>query len=117
MELKHQINLANAYNNNLDISISRLVRNGSISLISTLTLHPTKWMANLEVCTLYDRKNRTNSYDFLRIKRVNTLFLSVSFKPIFVDFTLLIYMLPLLQFSIAMVVRLIFYILHTVQTL
>ena len=49
-------------------------------------------------------KNQTNSYDFLRIKRVRALLLSVSFKPIFIDFTLLIDMLPLLQFSIAIVV-------------
>ena len=65
-------------------------------------------MTNLEVCTLYDRKNQNNSYDFLQIKRVHALLISVSFKPIFVDFTLLIDMLPLLQFSIAMVVQLIF---------
>ena len=47
-------------------------------------------MANLEVCTLYDRKNRTNSYNFLRIIRVDALLLSVSFKPISDDFTLVI---------------------------
>ena len=52
-------------------------------------------MANLEVCTLYDRKNRTNSYNFLRIKRLDALLLSVSLNPIFVDFTLLIDMLSL----------------------
>ena len=56
------------------------------------------------LCTLYDRKNLTNSYNFLIIKRVNALDSSVSSKPIFIDFTLLIDMLPLLQFSIAMVV-------------
>ena len=54
--------------------------------------------------TSYDRKNQTNSYDFLRITRVHALLLSVSFKPIFVDFTLLIDMLSLLQFSIAIVI-------------
>ena len=47
-------------------------------------------MANSEVCTLYDRKNRTNSYDFLLITRVHDLLLSVSIKPIFDDFTLVI---------------------------
>ena len=103
MEYEHQINWANAYDSNLDISISRLVRNGSISLISTLTLHPTKWMANLEVCTLYDRKNRTNSYNFLRIKQVNALDSSVSFKSTFVDIAVVINLLFLLQFSYAIV--------------
>ena len=60
-------------------------------------------MVNSEEHTLYDRKNRTNSYDFLRIKRVHALLRSVSFKPIFVDFTPLIDMLLMLQFSIAIV--------------
>ena len=80
MKYEHQINWANEYDNNLDISISRLIRNGSISLISTLTLHSPEWMANFEVCTLYNCKNRTNSYDFLRIKQVHALSLSVSFN-------------------------------------
>ena len=52
-------------------------------------------MANSEECTLYDHKNQTNSYDFLRIKRVHALLLSVSFTPIFVDFTPVISMLAL----------------------
>ena len=43
------------------------------------------------MCTSYDCKNQTN---------VDALLLSVSFKPIFVDFTLLIDMLLLLQFSL-----------------
>ena len=89
MKYEHQINWANTYDNNLDISISRFVWNRSINLIFTLTLHPPKQMANFEVCTLYDRKNRNNSYDFLRIKRVHALDSSVSFKRIYVDFTLL----------------------------
>ena len=57
-------------------------------------------------CTLYDRKIELNSYDFLQIKRVHALLLSVSFnfKPIFVDFNIVIDMLALLQFSIAIVV-------------
>ena len=37
-----------------------------------------------DCCTLYDRKNRTNSYDFLRIKQVHAVDLSDSFKPMFV---------------------------------
>ena len=59
-----------------------------------------------ERCTLYDRKIELNSYDFLQIKRVHALLLSVSFnfKPIFVDFNIVIDMLALLQFSIAIVV-------------
>ena len=59
MKYEHQINWANAYDTNLDISISILVQNGRIDLLSTLTLHPPKWMANLEVCTSYDHKNLT----------------------------------------------------------
>ena len=51
-------------------------------------------MANLEVGTLYDCKNQTNSYDFLQIARVHALLLSVSFKPTYyIDFTLVIDML------------------------
>ena len=34
-------------------------------------------------CTLYDRKNRTNSYDFLRIKQVHAVDSSVFSQPIF----------------------------------
>ena len=97
MKYEHQINWANAYDNNLDISSSVLARNGSIYLLSTVQLLLSERMASLEVCTLYDRKNQTNSYDFLRIKRVHALLLSVSFKPIFVDSTLVIDMLVLLQ--------------------
>ena len=52
-------------------------------------------MANLEECTLYDRKNQTNSYNFLRIKQVHALDSSVSFKPTLVDIALLIDMLAL----------------------
>ena len=37
--------------------------------------------------TLYDRKNQTNSYDFLRINRVHALLLFISSKPLFNDFT------------------------------
>ena len=99
MKYEHQINWANAYGTNLDDCTGRSVRNAWIGLLSTLTLHPPEWMANFEVCTLYDRKKWTNSYDFLRIKRVHALVSSVSFKPTFVDFTLVIDMLALLQFS------------------
>ena len=93
MKYEHQINWTNACDTNLDDCTGRLVRNAWIVLLSTLTLHPPEWMANSKGCTSYDHKNRTNSYDFLRITRVNALLLSVSFKPIFVDFTLVIDML------------------------
>ena len=99
MKYEPQINWANTYGTNLDISTSRSVWNGRIDLLSTLTLLVSERMANSEVCTLYDRKNRTNSYDFLRIIRVHAFDSSVSFKPIFVDFTLVVDMLSLLQFS------------------
>ena len=96
----HQINRANVYAINLDSCTGRSVRNACTVLLSTLTLHPPEWMANSEVCTLYDRKNRTNPYDFLQIKRVHALLISVSLKPNFVDFTLVIDLLFLLQFSL-----------------
>ena len=101
MKYEHQINWANACTHNLDGCAGRSVRNARIVLLSTLTLHPPERMANSEVCTLYDRKNQTNSYDLLRIERVHALLLSVSLKPIFVDSTLVIDMISLLQFSIA----------------
>ena len=56
-------------------------------------------MANSEVCTLYDCKNQTNSYDFLRTELVHALLLSVSFKPTFVVVDSINDMLALLQFS------------------
>ena len=84
MKYEHQINWANAFDTNLDDCTGRLVRNGWIVLLSTLTLRPPEWMAISEVYTLYDRKNQTNSYDFLQIKRVHALLLSVFLKPNFV---------------------------------
>ena len=53
MKYEHQINWANEYGSNLDISISRLVRNGRIDLLSTLILHPPEWMANSKARTSY----------------------------------------------------------------
>ena len=99
MKYEHQINWAVAYTTNLDACTGRSVRNACIVLLSTLTLHPPEWMANSEVCTLYNCKNQTNSYNFLRIKRVHALSLSVSFKPIFVYFAIVLHMLALWQFS------------------
>ena len=45
-----QITWANACDTNLDDCTGRLVWNARIILLSTLTLHPPKWMAN---STLY----------------------------------------------------------------
>ena len=56
IKYEHQINGANVCDTNLDNCTGRSVRNGRIDLLSTLTLHPPGWMANSEVCTLYDRK-------------------------------------------------------------
>ena len=95
MKYEHQINYAYVYTNNLDDWNSRLVGNAWIVLLFTLTLHPPEWMSNSKGCTSYDCKNRTSSYDFLRIIQVDALLLSVSFKPISVDFTLIIDMLAL----------------------
>ena len=99
MEYEYQINWTNVYAVKLDAASSRLARNGSIYLLSTVQSLLSERMASSEVCTLYDRKNQTNSYNFLRIKRVHALDSSVSFKPTFVDIALLIDMLALLQFS------------------
>ena len=95
MKYEHQNNWANSCYTNLDISISRSVRNARIVLLSTLTLHPPECMANSEVCTLCDRKNLTNSYDFIQITQVYALSLSIFFKPIFVDVAIVIDMLSL----------------------
>ena len=57
MKDEHPTNWANAYDTYLDISISRLVRNGRIDLLSTITLLVSERMANSEMRTLYDRKN------------------------------------------------------------
>ena len=103
MKYEHQINWANACNNNLNISISRSVWNAWIVLLSTLTLLMSERMANSEVCTLYDRKNQTNAYDFLQITRVHALLLSVSFKPILVYFSIVLHILPCGSFDVPIV--------------
>ena len=71
MKYEHQINWANAYDVNLDAVSSGLAWNSSIYLLSTVQSLLLERMASLEVCTLYDRTNRTNSYDFLQIERVH----------------------------------------------
>jgi len=100
MKYEHQINWAIAYNNNLDISTVRSASEPFVVPYFISFLPLSERMANLEVCTSYDHKNWTNSYDFLRIIRVDALLLSVSFKPTFVDFTIVLHMLVLLQFSL-----------------
>ena len=90
MKYEPQINWANTYGTNLDISTSRSVWNGRIDLLSTLTLLVSERMANSEVCTLYDLKTQINPYDFSQINRVHALDSSVSFKPTSVDIALLI---------------------------
>ena len=98
MKYEPQINWANAFNNNLDISTGRSASEllvvpyfTSSSLLSRPCPYSTR-------CTLYDRENQCNSYDFLRINRVHALLLSVSFKPIFVDIAFVIDLIFLLQF-------------------
>ena len=98
MEYEHQINWTTVYAVKLDAASSRLARNGSIYLLSTVQSLLSERMASSEVCTLYDRKNQTNSYNFLRIKRVHALDSSVSFKPTSVDFTIVLHMLSFWQF-------------------
>ena len=53
MKYEHQINWADAYGTNLDACISRLVRNGSIYLLSTPTYHVSEGMENSEARTSY----------------------------------------------------------------
>ena len=95
IKYEHQINWANACDTNLDDCTSRSVRNARIVLLSTLTLHSPKRMANLEVCTLYNRKNRIILYDFLQIIRVHSLLLFVSSKSTYIIFGTLLYVLAL----------------------
>ena len=57
MKYEHQINWTNVYNDNLDDAVVGQAQNGLNDLIFIRTLHPPEWMANSEVCTLYDRKN------------------------------------------------------------
>ena len=115
----HQINWANACDTNLDDCTGRLNRNTWIVLLllSTLTLHPPEWMANSEVCTSYDHKNLSTESSCTILAVCYASVASVSFEPLFVVVAFVIDLLFLLQFSIAMVVWLIFYILLTVQTI
>ena len=57
MKDEHQINCTNVYTDNLDENVVGQAQNGSNDLISIRKPHPPEWMANSEVCTLYDRKN------------------------------------------------------------
>ena len=90
MKYEHEINWTKVYNDKLDSTAVQLVQYRLILLLSNPTSNLSERMANLEVGTLYDCKNQTKSYDFLRTARVHALLLSISFKPIFVDLTPLI---------------------------
>ena len=48
MKYEHQINWANARDTNLDDCTGRLLRNGLIYILSTLTLQPPEWMAKFD---------------------------------------------------------------------
>ena len=61
MKYEHQINWANVYANNLDISTVGVLQNGLLYLISIRTSPLSERMANSEVRTLYDHKNQNNS--------------------------------------------------------
>ena len=98
MEYEHQINWTNVYAVKLDAASSRLAWNGSIYLLSTVQSLLSERMASSEVCTLYDRKNRTTETSRTIVAVCYALLLSVSFKSIFEHFALVINMLALLQF-------------------
>ena len=118
MKYERQINWANACtNNNLDDCTSRSVRNASIVLLFIPTLHPSKWMANLKGCTSYHFQKHSSEIVAYRLLLNNALFFSVSFKPIFIEFGLVIDMPALSSVFIAMVKNAFIIILHTVQTL
>ena len=120
MKYERQINWANACtNNNLDDCTSRSVRNAWIVLLFIPTLHPPKWMANSKGCTSYHFQKHSSEIVPYRLLLNNALFFSVSFKPIFIEFGLVIVidMLALSSVFIAMVKNAFFIILHTVQTL
>ena len=95
MKYELQINWANAFNNNLDISTGRSTSELLVVPYFTSSLLLSRPCPYSTRCTLYDRENQSNSYDFLRIKRVHALLLSVSFKPIFVVIAFIIDMLAL----------------------
>ena len=95
MKYEHQINWANAYDNNLDDCSKQLLQNVFIYLLSTVELLLSLGMDKNPTLYIISLKNRTNLYDFLQITRVYALFLSVSFKSTFADFDLVINMLAL----------------------
>ena len=84
MKYEYKINWADEYYNNLDEVTVRFASDPSIVPYSIPTSLLSERMKKSTCCTLHDRKIWSNSYDFLRITRVYALFLSVSFKPIFV---------------------------------
>ena len=84
MKYEHQINWANTYDNNLDISISRLAKNGQIYLLSTTTLL-VSWHVQIWKCVHRTTLNK-NLIEYIYLYSLipnNTSCLSVSFKPTF----------------------------------
>ena len=74
---------------NLDVTTNRLVQNGWIDVLSTPTLmvlwQIRKWKYVHHHTITF--KNNWDSIEPYSVLLNNTLFLSVSFKPIFVDFS------------------------------
>ena len=116
MKYEHQINCTKVYTDKLDDTVVGQAQKGSNDLISIRTSPLSERMANSEGCTSYDHKNQINSYDFLRIIRVDALLLSVSFKPNFVDFTLVIDMLALSAIHHRRVCIIVLQFIQTVHT-
>ena len=71
--------------NNLDECAGRLVRNACIVLLSTLTLLVLSLILHCKVWTSYYFNKWTIVWSIIAPTAVNALFLSVSFKPTFVD--------------------------------
>ena len=70
MKYEYQINWSDAYDNNLEIVTVRFASDPSVVPHSIPTSLLLERMKNLTCCTLYDRKNQTNPYNFLQITRV-----------------------------------------------
>ena len=115
IKYEHKIRWATANDNNLDISTVRSASELSVVPYFTSSSLLSRPCPNSTRCTLYGRKNRTNSYDFLRITRVNALLLSVYFKPVFVDIASLYAELGVFDFSTGVMVNIIFIILHALK--
>ena len=98
MKYEHQINWANVYANNLDISTVGVLQNGLLYLISIRTSPLSERMANSEGCTSYDHKNLTTETSCTILAVCYASISSVSFKSTFVYFAIVLHMLALWQF-------------------